>query len=250
MDCSVFFHLMHGTLAIIPFWKGKVAKMICHLNGTLLQKYPDFIILDVNGVGYKVIVPASTLCALPRQGTQAQLYISTYIREDAFRLYGFITLFDKQIFESLLDVSGVGPKVAIALLGAMNGAELCNLIIGNQINQLTNIPGIGGKTAERLVLELKTKSQKLLARFREQQLFSTDAVSMQTEYQNQTNLSLHTSALLDDLNSALANMGYKEKQYNTILQTLQKRLNMGETLVFEEILRDSLKKLSEKVLKN
>lgn len=237
-------------VAIIPFWKGKVAKMICHLNGTLLQKYPEFIILDVNGVGYEVIVPASTLCALPHQGTQTELYISTYIREDAFRLYGFITLFDKQVFESLLEVSGIGPKVAISLLCAMNGAALCNSIIGHQIAHLTNIPGIGAKTAERLVLELKTKCQKLLSRFREQQLFSTNEVSTQTEYQNQMNHSVHTSALLDDLNSALANMGYKEKQYATILQTIQKRLNMGEILVFEELLKDSLKKLSERVLKN
>lgn len=221
--------------------------MLCYLNGNILQKHLEFIILDVNGVGYEVIVPASTLCLLPHEGQQTQVYISTYIREDAFRLYGFITMFDKSVFETLLDVSGIGPKVALALLGGADGFELCNLIIGNRIERLTNIPGIGAKTAERIVLELKAKCQKLLARFQEQQLFSK--FDAQTSRNHERSQAINGHALLEDLNSALTNMGYKEKQFAQLIENIQKRLNLGEELVFEEILKDSLKKLSERILK-
>lgn len=221
--------------------------MICYLSGVLLQKHLEFVILDVHGVGYEVIVPASTLCVLPREGEHAQVYVSTYVREDAFRLYGFNTIFDKNVFEALLGVSGIGPKVALALLGAADGFAVCDLIIGNQTERLTNIPGVGTKTAERLVLELKSKCQKLIVRYREQQLFSTADTQLPRNIQK--NQSLRATALLEDLNSALANMGYKEKQVAPLVEVVQKRLHAGEELAFEDILKDSLKKLSEKILK-
>jgi len=221
--------------------------MICYLNGKIIQKHIEFIILDVNGVGYEVLLPTNTLADLPSENTMLELYISTYIREDSFRLYGFLTMFDKQVFQALLDVSGIGPKVALALLSAINGFELCELILLHQTSSLTKIPGIGAKTAERLVLELKTKCQKLLSRFKEQQLFATN--NLEKTKQPQKSSFLEGKHLLEDLNSALLNMGYKEKQLIPIISPLEKRIKYGEAFVFEDVLKDSLKKLSEHILK-
>ena len=109
-------------------------------------------------VAYEVEVPASSLCLLPPLNQEAELYIITHVREDALRLFGFANYFDKLIFDSLIQVSGIGPKAALALLGVVDGFELCDMIINNQVVRLTSIPGIGAKTAERLVLELKNAS--------------------------------------------------------------------------------------------
>ena len=134
--------------------------MIGYLKGILFEKKPDHILLLVGGVGYEIEVPASSLCSLPELNKEVSLYIITHVREDALRLFGFISYFDKLVFDALIQVSGIGPKAALALLGVVDGFELSDLIIQNQVVRLTSIPGIGAKTAERLVLELKTKLQK------------------------------------------------------------------------------------------
>ncbi len=222
--------------------------MICYLKGKLLQKHLEFIILDVNGVGYEVLIPPNILTVLPKENSPVEFYISTYIREDSFRLYGFLTMFNKQIFETLLDVSGVGPKVAVALLGSIEGTDLCEIVISQQHSYLTKIPGIGAKTAERLVLELKGKCQKLLTRFKEQELFMAPQ-KVQNDPSQIDHFVAGGKMMLDDLNSALVNMGYKEKQLLPLIEKFKIRLKHGESLIFEEILKESLKKLSERILK-
>lgn len=221
--------------------------MICYLKGKILQKHLEFIILDVQGVGYEVLIPPNILTVLPSELQPIEMYISTYIREDSFRLYGFLTMFNKQIFEALLEVSGIGPKVALALLGSIDGFDLCHVIIAQQVSYLTKVPGIGAKTAERLILELKGKCQKLLIRAKEHELFMSSRA--QTSSFAQGSSALSDKMILDDLSSALLNMGYKEKQFAFLLEGFQKRLKYGESLVFEGILKESLKKLSERILK-
>lgn len=234
--------------------------MIGFLRGVVLEKSIDSVLVDVSGVGYEVIVPASTLCALPTENEIATMYIYTYVREDSIRLYGFSSLFDKKVFECLLDVSGIGPKAAVLLLGSYDGKELCDIILDNRIMLLTSIPGIGSKTAERIILELKTKCQKLLARFYEPRKQPIQKVVETTNKQEFLfdQKPVDASALrkqkyeylLDDLKSALINLGYKDKQFYSIVNSIKKRMDDGEHITLESGLKEALKKLSSHVLKN
>lgn len=222
--------------------------MIGYLRGTLLEKKADHVILETNGVGYEVEIPASSLCLLPQVGQQTSLYILTFVREDAIRLFGFASDFDKKVFVSLINVTGIGPKAALALLGPADGQELCQMIMENQVERLTTIPGVGLKTAERLVLELRAKLQKLLLRYQDD-LSLLYHVADDKPQLPKSGKWLHRQAI-DDLKSALANLGYKDKQYADIVAGFDKRMQQGEDISFEMALKQSLKKLSEHVLKN
>ena len=129
--------------------------MIGFLRGVLLHKSPQELLLDVSGVGYRVLVPISTFCRLGDQGTQAQLLIHTHVREDQFVLYGFATPAELELFEKLISVSGVGPKVALGVLSGIEVEDLVHAIRGNDVARLTRVPGVGKKTAERLIVELR-----------------------------------------------------------------------------------------------
>ncbi|HLH39680.1 MAG TPA: Holliday junction branch migration protein RuvA [Bryobacteraceae bacterium] len=131
--------------------------MIAHLRGTLLEKNPNAVIVDVQGVGYEVAIPVSAFSSLPEKGETVALFIHTHVREDALALFGFRTAADKTLFEKLIGVSGIGPSVAIKTLGGISGADLVNAIRTGAVEQLVRIPGIGKKTAERMVLELRDK---------------------------------------------------------------------------------------------
>jgi Holliday junction DNA helicase RuvA len=131
--------------------------MIAFLRGTLLEKHPNQVIVDTNGVGYDVLIPVSTFSALPDTGAEVRLRIHTHVREDALLLYGFVTAAEKAIFEKLISVSGIGPSLAIKVLSGLNTADLVTAIRNSQVDQLVRIPGVGKKTAERIVLELKDK---------------------------------------------------------------------------------------------
>lgn len=231
--------------------------MIGYLKGRLLEKRPEHILLLVQGVGYEIEVPASSLCLLPKINQETELHILTYVREDAIRLFGFVHFFDKLIFDSLIQVSGIGPKAALALLSVVDGFELCDMIIHNHVARLTSIPGIGAKTAERLVLELKTKLQKLLLRYESERqtsehspgLFPDDYV-LENPAPIKKNPQLIRTQIVDDLKSALANLGYKEKQFSSVVDHYAKKIHAGEDLPFEIALKQVLKSLSEHVLKN
>ncbi|MES2615600.1 MAG: Holliday junction branch migration protein RuvA [Bdellovibrionota bacterium] len=221
--------------------------MIGYLKGFLLEKRPDHIVLLVNNVGYEIEVPASSLCLLPPLNAEVALHILTYVREDAIRLFGFLHYFDKLVFDSLIQVSGIGPKAALALLGVVDGFELCDMIVQNQVVKLTSIPGIGTKTAERLVLELKTKLQKLSARYEDSHLEHNLEKKDPTARQN---TKLIHSQTVDDLKSALSNLGYKEKQFAQVVEHFAQKIHAGEEMPFEVALKQSLKKLSEHMFKN
>ena len=131
--------------------------MIAHLRGTVLEKHPNQLIVEVGGVGYDVMIPVSAYSSLPDTGMEVRLHIHTHVREDALVLFGFVTPVDKVLFEKLITVSGIGPKLAITALGGLTAPDLAAAIKGGTLEQLTRIPGVGKKTAERMILELRDK---------------------------------------------------------------------------------------------
>jgi len=137
--------------------------MIAHLRGTILEKHPNQVIVESGGVGYDVTVPISTYTALPAAGSEVRLRIHTHVREDALSLYGFLTVEEKVLFEKLIGVSGIGPKLAVTVLSGLPTAELIASIRQGQADNLVRIPGVGKKTAERIVLELRDKLELLAA---------------------------------------------------------------------------------------
>ena len=131
--------------------------MISHLRGSLLEKHPNQVVVDVHGVGYEVTIPVSAYSSLPEKGSEIRLHIHTHVREDALALFGFLTASDKALFEKLITVSGIGPKLAVTALSGLPAQELASAIRNGSIEQLVRIPGVGKKTAERMILELRDK---------------------------------------------------------------------------------------------
>jgi Holliday junction DNA helicase RuvA len=225
--------------------------MIGRLCGVLVEKTGDYVVLDVNGVGYEASVPASSLCRMPPVGNEVTLSVYTHVREDALRLFGFCGRSDRSVFEMLLSVSNVGPKLALALLGPFDGRELCKVIIEENLAALTSVPGVGARTAERLVVELRNKAQKLYG------LLSGE---MDTQSGRSKSQGTPTSSLLaggeiwarhsvvEDLRSALQNLGYKDKQISDVVSPFEKRQSAGEELVLEVALKESLRQLSGHLL--
>ena len=196
--------------------------MIALLTGTIAYKTPDHVILDVQGVGYRVMIPFSTYYALPESGG-ASLHIHTSVRKDAIQLFGFITREEKSFFQLLISVSGVGPKLARDILSNIQPGSLAAALIQSDVAKLTGIPGIGRKTAERLVLELKEKVAK-----RGSEL-APDADSAGRE--------LPEEAVLDDVLSALVNLGYKDVQVRKVLADLDTQADAS----VEQVLKQALK---------
>jgi len=170
--------------------------MIALLTGRIAYKSPDHIILDVNGVGYRVLIPFSTYYELPEEGGTASLHIHTSVREDAIQLYGFRTRLEKSFFQLLISVTGVGPKLARDILSNIQPGPLAQALGQSDIQKLSTIPGIGKKTAERLILELKDKAGKL-------DMSSLPAVERRE---------IPADDVMEDVVSALLNLGYKEPQ--------------------------------------
>jgi Holliday junction DNA helicase RuvA len=133
------------------------ASMIALLRGVLLEKQPNLVIIEAGGVGYEVTIPVSTYSALPEPGTEVRLRIHTHVREDALSLFGFLSQDEKMLFEKLISVSGVGPKLGVTILSGLRAADLIHSIRRGEADKLVRIPGIGRKTAERLILELREK---------------------------------------------------------------------------------------------
>jgi Holliday junction DNA helicase RuvA len=135
--------------------------MIAHLRGRLLSKTPQTAVVEAAGVGYEVFISIPTFTALPAEGAEVALLVHTHVREDALALFGFTTATEKRLFEKLLGISGIGPKLAITVLSGLPSERLIGAIHGQDHATLTRIPGVGKKTAERIVLELKDKLQDL-----------------------------------------------------------------------------------------
>ena len=137
--------------------------MIAHLRGKLMQKEPARVIVDVNGVGYEVFIPLTTFTALPDTGSEVSIDIHTHVREDVIALYGFSSRRERAIFEKLMTISGIGPKLAVTILSGGTVEDLIGAIKRSDLARLTAIPGVGKKTAERIILELKDKLQEFAA---------------------------------------------------------------------------------------
>ncbi|MDQ3652537.1 MAG: Holliday junction branch migration protein RuvA [Acidobacteriota bacterium] len=205
--------------------------MIAHLSGTLLAKQATSVILDVGGVGYEVTIPVSTFYDMEEAGAQIQLRIYTHVREDALQLYGFKTARERELFMLLILVSGIGPKSGIAMLSGMSADEIINAIRTNNLARLTSIPGVGRKTAERLVIELRDKMAALTSPALEEEIAAQAARAPQSD-----------DALREDALSALVNLGY---QRAIAEKAVTQAMAEGGGLSVELLLRRSLRTLSK-----
>jgi holliday junction DNA helicase RuvA len=196
--------------------------MIGLLRGRLLEKRPNQVILDVGGVGYLVAVPLSTFATLGELHTEVTLLIHTHVREDALALYGFLSQREKHLFELLLGASGVGPSLALKILSGMNVEELVPAIRTGDLARLTKIPGVGRKTAERMVVELKDK---------------LEAVAIEAEKPAPAS----PAGVEADVKSALINLGYDERTADAAVSEAKREAG---TASFEKLLRVTLTKLS------
>ena len=151
--------------------------MIAHLRGKLVEKEPARVVVDVNGVGYEIYVPLTTFSALPDRGGEVSIDIHTHVREDVIALYGFSSRRERTIFEKLMTISGIGPKLAVTILSGGSVDDLVNAIKRNDLARLTAIPGVGKKTAERIVVELRDKLQEFTAVVLEKPEVETDVLS-------------------------------------------------------------------------
>jgi Holliday junction DNA helicase RuvA len=197
--------------------------MIARLSGLLAEKSPSRIVVDVAGVGYDVLVPLSTFYVLGEPGTAVTLRIHTHVREDVIALYGFVTRLEQDLFERLIAISGVGPKLALAVLSGIEPAELIRAIRTQDVARMTRIPGIGRKTAERIGLELKDRLPPDLTVAGPSPSPSTAA-----------------DQLRDDLLSALVNLGY---QRPVAEKAVEKALQAQPDARFETALKDVLRAL-------
>ena len=200
--------------------------MIAHLTGRLAFKAPTHLALDVHGVGYEVFIPLSTYYNLPNADESLTLSIHTHVREDAIQLFGFSTRQEKDAFVLLMSVSGIGPKSALGILSALPVADLASAIQSGDIEKLETVPGIGKKSAGRLVLELKDK----LTRFHPGM---TPAVDQSTAGQDD---------VFDDALSALTNLGYRPTDAKDALKTVRK--SRPQPLSLQELIRETLKHLA------
>jgi Holliday junction DNA helicase RuvA len=196
--------------------------MIAQLRGTLVDKRPNQVLVDVGGVGYLVHIPLSTFYALGELHSEATLLVHTHLREDAIALYGFLTAREKHLFELLISASGVGPNLALRILSGMSVDDLVPAIRRGDILQLMRIPGIGKKTAERMVVELRDKLAAVQAAEEEEKIAPRSAVEA-------------------DVVSALMNLGYDRRAAEKALAEVQRN---GAAPGFEALLRASLQRLS------
>ena len=196
--------------------------MIAHVRGKLLAKHPNQAIVEAGGVGYDVTITVPTFSDLPSIGTEVALHIHTHVREDLIALYGFLRPAEKKLFEKLITVSGIGPKLAITILSGMAADETIGAIRGNDLARLTRIPGIGKKTAERMVLELRDK--------------------LPAEGSGEMAAVPSRSAVEEDVLSALGNLGYQRPAAEKAVATSTKS-GKGES--FETMFREALSALSK-----
>ncbi len=194
--------------------------MIAHLRGKLIAKHPNQAVVEACGVGYDVVISIPTFSDLPAVGSEVALHIHTHVREDAIALFGFLRLEEKRLFEKLLAVSGIGPKLAITILSGMPATEMVGAIRGGDVARLTRIPGIGKKTAERMVLELRDKLEEFGA----------------------APAARAVSAVEEDVLSALVNLGYQRAAAERALAATARN---GDSASFDALFRDALAALSK-----
>jgi len=200
-------------------------RMIAHLRGKLLAKHPNQALVETGGVGYEVNISVPTFSELPATGSEVALHIHTHVREDLIALYGFLRAAEKQLFEKLITVSGIGPKLAITILSGMAASEMSGAIRSNDLTRLTRIPGIGKKTAERMVLELRDKLPPAAS----ESLAASPAMS----------------GVEEDVLSALINLGYQRTAAEKALASATGKNPGPKPGSFEVMFREALTGLSK-----
>ena len=198
--------------------------MIAFLRGRVLDKHPNKVIVDVQGVGYELHVPLSTYYDVGEKGAEVSLRVHTHVREEALQLFGFLTMLEQQLFERLISTSGIGPKLAIAVLSGIEARELLSALQRGDVARLTGVPGIGKKTAERIVLELRDRLGALAAPA------GSDASAGDTPGER----------LRADLLSALQNLGYHRPAAE---KSVEITLSATSDATFEQALRSALREL-------
>lgn len=184
--------------------------MIAHVRGTLVEKENTALVVDVGGVGYRLLVPETVSAALPAVGEQVHLLTTLYVREEEMSLYGFLHVEQRKLFEMLLNVSGVGPKAALSLLSVMDAEQLAMAIAGEDIKRLTDAPGIGSKIAQRIAMELKDKAAEIAWERRVDQLATRGKPP--------------PSTCIDDAVEALVSLGYIRTDARRAVETVIKQL--------------------------
>ncbi len=199
--------------------------MIARITGSLISKDPGSVIIDVHGIGYRASIPLSSFYGLPDIGNQVSLHIHTHVREDAILLYGFLTLKEKELFLALTSVSGIGPKVALAIISGLPVEELADAIARADQKKISTIPGVGPKTAARVILELKDKVAAIGAS--ESGPCVVGAPSRQR----------------DEAVSALVNLGYKKNMAEDAVKKICAA--GGDLMALEALIKEALKTLSK-----
>ena len=202
--------------------------MIASLSGTLSSKTPQEAIISVQGVGYQVFIALSTFFSLPDINSSVQVFVSTHVRNDTIQLFGFATLEEKQAFSMLTTISGVGPKLALSALSTLSVPDLCKAIESGDIEILGSIPGIGKKSASRIVLELKDKTHRIM--ISDTQKPSTSPIEP-------------TTFLQEEASSALINLGYRAPEVKKAINLAIAK--MDETYQLEDLIRTTLKELAK-----
>jgi holliday junction DNA helicase RuvA len=205
--------------------------MISYLSGKLLDKQATSVIVDVGGVGYEVTIPLSTFYELGEVGSDVSLRIYTHVREDALQLFGFKTARERELYLKLISVQGIGAKSGISMLSGMSADEIVTAIRTDNLALLTSIPGVGKKTAERLVIELRDKLNEFTAQSTQEKIASGATVS-----------ELSADAVYDDAISALVNLGY---QRNAAEKALKQAVKEGTEMSVQKLLRKSLQLLAK-----
>jgi Holliday junction DNA helicase RuvA len=200
--------------------------MIARLNGILVQKSVTQCVVDVHGTGYRVVVPLSTFYELPEAGGPVVLQIHTHVREDTISLYGFYTEAEREVFKLMISVSGIGPKLAVNVLSGISAEEWIRAVAVEDLKRLTGIPGVGRKTAERMILELKDKAFKL---GREGSTVGTAAVKTGDQVK-------------DDALSALVNLGYKGSSVKDVVDRIMRETPEAPSL--DHLLKQALRALA------
>ena len=190
--------------------------MIEYIKGTLADSSPTKTIIDIGGIGHRIAIPLSNYSKLPKIGEQVRLFLSTIIREDSHKNYGFLTSDERDLFENLINVSGIGPKTALALLGHLEASDLQIAISQSDITSICKVPGIGKKTAERLIIEMRDRVQKM------------------TTLQCSIPSSMAGKTIANDALSALVNLGYQpipvQKAIKLIIETSEKEHDLAELI--------------------
>jgi Holliday junction DNA helicase RuvA len=202
--------------------------MIAQLTGILVIKAVEQIVLDVHGVGYRVVIPLSTYYELPQLNAPVSLLIHTYVREDTFQLFGFLTLDERDLFEALLRVTKIGPRLALAMLSGMSAGDLQRAVIEGDVRRLSAVPGVGRRTAERIILELREKLAK-----------------GKSDLTGDLGSPGHAQAAVADAVTALQNLGYARVVAERTVQQVLRLEDAAPAPALKELVRGALRILGQ-----